>query len=233
MIAAVLFDFGGTLDGDGLHWLDRFYDIYSSQPALDLPRERIKDAFYYADAQLEADATIAACGFREMMRRHCDHQLARLGIADARLRDALASGFADPAIEALKRNRGVMEELHRAGLRMGVVSNFYGNVDALCREAGMGPYLDVVLDSSVVGLSKPDPRLYQLAAERLGLPPEQIVMVGDNFDRDVRPARAVGMRAYWLAPGREHLCPEPALVDGILARVTELPARLRAQGAMA
>lgn len=230
MISAVLLDFGGTLDGDGLHWLDRFYAIYAGCEDIRVPRALIKEAFYEADRRLEADPTIRVCGFAEMMRRHAACQLRHLGIETPALVARLAEAFAVPAGEALRRNRAVLERLRSEGYRLGVVSNFYGNVGALCEEAGIARLLDVVLDSAVVGLRKPDPRLFATALERLGVAPADAAMVGDSFDRDVRPARALGMHAFWLAPGRASTCPDRALVDDVLESLTQLPERLAACG---
>ena len=53
MISAFLFDFGGTLDADGLHWLDRFYTIYQDIGLPEIPKKLIKEAFYWADDQAE------------------------------------------------------------------------------------------------------------------------------------------------------------------------------------
>ena len=59
-IDTVLFDFGGTLDAPGVHWLTRFHSLYP-QVGLDVAPERIKEAFYWADAQLMAHPEITPC----------------------------------------------------------------------------------------------------------------------------------------------------------------------------
>jgi putative hydrolase of the HAD superfamily len=228
MISAVFFDFGGTLDGNA-HWLDRFYATYAVCRAPGLEPAAIKAAFYEADRRLEADPAIGTCGYRDMMRRHTAWQLGYLGLADATLADRLAGLFAGPAEEALRRNREVLRRLRSEGYRLGIVSNFYGNVAALCDEAGLSPFLDVVVDSAVVGLRKPDPRIYAEALSRMNAAPGEAAMVGDSFDRDIRPAKALGMHAFWLAPGAAHACPDPGLVDGVLGSLDELPERLRAR----
>jgi FMN phosphatase YigB (HAD superfamily) len=66
-------------------------------------------------------------------------------------------------------------------------------------EARLGPF-EVILDSALVGIAKPDPALYSLAADRLALPAAAIMHVGDSWERDVLPATAAGMSAAWLAP---------------------------------
>ena len=54
------------------------------------------------------------------------------------------------------------------------------------------PLFDVFLESSVEGLRKPDPRIYELVCERLGVPPEEAVFL-DDIGANLKPARAMGM----------------------------------------
>jgi HAD superfamily hydrolase (TIGR01509 family) len=228
MIGAVLFDFGGTLDGDGLHWLDRFYAIWADVAVPAADPSRVKDAFYAADRALEADHATRACGFAEMMKRHAAAQLDHLGLDDDRLASRVADAFTVPAVAALRKSRDVLTALHDSGYRLAVVSNFYGNVATLCEEAGLTPMLEAVVDSAVVGVGKPDPRIFRRALDRLQVAPDAAVMVGDSFDRDIRPARSLGMKTLWLAPGRASACPDPALVDGVIDSVADVPVRLAA-----
>ena len=124
--------------------------------------------------------------------------------------------------DALKRNRLILETLHRAGFKLGVVSNFYGNVEVLCQEFGYSPCLTTVLDSAVVGLSKPNPEFFQLAAERLGLNTPEIAFVGDSFERDIVPAKSIGMTTYWVIGHTEKKPNDPSMVDGIVHHLGEL-----------
>ncbi len=68
----------------------------------------------------------------------------------------------------------------------------------LCEEAGLASSLDVILDSTQVGISKPDPNIFLMALEGLDLLPAQVIFVGDSMERDVMPARALGMKTIWL-----------------------------------
>ena len=61
-------------------------------------------------------------------------------------------------------------------------------------------YFSVVADSGRVGITKPDPRLFQHALTWPGLVSQPAWMVGDNFDSDIRPAAALGLATAWLAP---------------------------------
>jgi putative hydrolase of the HAD superfamily len=90
--------------------------------------------------------------------------------------------------------------LRAAGCRLAVVSNSEGTVEAMLENAGLRPLFDTVVDSAVVGVVKPDPRIFLLALERLSIAPERAVMVGDSPSADVAGARAVGARAALLDP---------------------------------
>src|SRR6188768_31984 len=94
MTEAVLFDMGGTLDGDGLHWLDRFVDLYADA-GVHVPRDEIRAAFDEAERRALEDDTIASAGLDEMVGRHVAWQLLHLGIASEGLRDAIAGRFVD------------------------------------------------------------------------------------------------------------------------------------------
>ena len=225
MIRAILFDMGGTLDGDGQHWLDRFLGLYRAY-GIDLPRETIRGAFDQAERQASTDEEIATAGLPQMIGRHVQWQLAHLGIDDARLEHHLASEFIGPVMEAAIANRQLLAELVERGFELGVVSNGCGNVDKLCADFGYSPYLSLVVDSRRVELFKPDPAIFVHAAEKLGRDPGQIMMVGDSFDRDVRPAKQIGMKTAWLEGPQSQQCPDPTLVDLRLRRLGDLPTSL-------
>ncbi len=82
--------------------------------------------------------------------------------------------------------------------RLGVVSNFYGNVGRILADAGIAPLLDVIADSNALGVSKPDARIFAHAVAGLGVQPAETLHVGDSYERDVVAARAAGLRSVWL-----------------------------------
>lgn len=88
-----------------------------------------------------------------------------------------------------------------AGLVTGVISNSNGTIASLLESLDLLPYLDFVLDSSVVGVEKPDPRIFGMALERAGVGPSEAVFVGDLYSIDVLGARAAGLSAILLDPG--------------------------------
>ncbi len=229
MVSAILFDFGGTLDSDGVHWLDRFWRIYEKNGLAHIPKDQIKEAFYWADRQAELDPAMRKAGLRPMMERHVRWQFEKLQLNDLNKQAAVTEGFVRPCERLLRRNRRVLEDLSVSGLKLGIVSNFYGNVETLCKEFGFLPFINVILDSAVIGLAKPDPKFFTLALEKLGLGAEQVAFVGDNYDRDMVPAKSVGMETFWLVGDQVRMPPHPAHVDHVLHSLEDLPSHLKPQ----
>jgi len=84
---------------------------------------------------------------------------------------------------------------------MGVVSNADGRVRALLERAGLAPFLEVVIDSSEVGVEKPDHRIFLAATERFGTAPSACAYVGDIYEIDVLGARAAGLHPVLIGSG--------------------------------
>src|SRR5437667_8701103 len=133
MISSLLFDFGGTLDSDGGHWLDRTYHMYRQIGLGNLDKNAVKEAFYWADAEAEKDVAMKSAPYRDMMERHLKWQFHKLGLNNPAKEAEAAGVFVRAAEKILRRNRKTLETLHTAGYKMGVVSNFYGNIETLCR----------------------------------------------------------------------------------------------------
>jgi HAD superfamily hydrolase (TIGR01509 family) len=221
MIRGILFDMGGTLDGDGQHWLDRFVSLYHLA-GVTLPRETLRGAFDEAERQANLDQTIASSKFGQMIGLYVKWQLAHLGLTNDRLAEQLVAGFSAPVRKAAAANVQLLAELKERGFELGVVSNGCGNVENLCADFGYSPFLSVTVDSRRIGVSKPDPGIFVHAAEKLGRNPGEIMMVGDSFDRDVRPAKQIGMKTAWLEGIEPRDCPDPSLVDLRLRALSDL-----------
>ncbi len=86
-----------------------------------------------------------------------------------------------------------LERLKERGLRVGVISNWDGRLASLLGGLGLAGYLDTLVCSAEVGLHKPDPRIFELACERVGVDPLRAAHVGDHHYADVLGATSVGM----------------------------------------
>ncbi|HZH30639.1 MAG TPA: HAD-IA family hydrolase [Pyrinomonadaceae bacterium] len=105
----------------------------------------------------------------------------------------------------------VLGALKAAGLRLAVISNTEdGRLDELLELVGLKQHFELSIDSHVVGLSKPDPGIFQLTLARLGLEPREAAFIGDSYAHDALAARAAGMRGILLDPlglYPESVCP--------------------------
>jgi putative hydrolase of the HAD superfamily len=81
---------------------------------------------------------------------------------------------------------------------MVLVSNFYGNVDSVLRDFDLRRYFQGVIESAVVGVRKPDPRIFMLGVVALGLKPEEVMVVGDSLRKDILPAESIGCKTAWI-----------------------------------
>jgi beta-phosphoglucomutase-like phosphatase (HAD superfamily) len=210
-IETLLFDFGGTLDANGVAWKERFYAFYRAE-GLDVPADVFAASFFAADDSLIGSLAPATdlAGTVHALVANVEAELARrgtgangIGIADGRSNGdrgtRVASRFLSEASANFARNRPILEALGER-YRLGVVSNFYGNLEAVLDGAGLASLFAALIDSHCVGAEKPDPAIFRAALKALDAAPETTVLVGDSLHRDREGARRTGMRFIWMVP---------------------------------
>jgi HAD superfamily hydrolase (TIGR01549 family) len=229
-IETVLFDFGGTLDSDGVPWKERFYALYRAA-GLNLSAEAFAPAFYAADDAL-VGALAPTIGLKEtveLLATNLEAELAGRGggseANDVDRGQRVASRFLSDMSAAFARNRPVLRALSER-YRLGVVSNFYGNLEAVCESSGLGALFGVMADSQCVGAEKPEPAIFQAALTALQAAPETTVMVGDSLRRDYEGARRSGMGFIWIAPQDVQAAERSAADRPAFPTVSELPGLL-------
>ena len=108
---------------------------------------------------------------------------------------------------------------------MVLVTNFYGNMPVVLKEFGLDTCFKTIIESSVVGIRKPDPALFALGVEALQLPAEEVVVIGDSYRKDIHPSSTLGCRTVWL----KNICwEEEPIIEGhsptaIIGDITQLP----------
>ncbi len=127
--------------------------------------------------------------------------------------------------QPLPGSRAGVAAVRDAGYRVGVVSNADGRVEADLAAAGFGGLFDVIVDSTLVGVSKPDPAIFSFALDALGVAAEETWYVGDAIQFDVAGARAAGLGEVVIVDPY-HLARHRPKV----ASLTELPALLESAG---
>ena len=218
-IRALLFDFGGTLDGNGIHWRERTYQFIRDR----FP-EIVRQAFDQADRaaveQFVASGEGGTCSLRETADAIATGIYKALGLELA-IKEQYVDRFCEAAGAFLDRNREWLAKLQK-NYRLGVISNNFGNTKGWCDEYNLSPLLDVVIDSSVCGVWKPDAQIFHAALSELGVSAEKAIYVGDTYSHDIVGAKGVGMWAAWLVGDEKKECPNLSIVDVKLTEIQEL-----------
>lgn len=203
--SCILFDYGGTLDDDGRHWPVRWHTHFEEAGA-SVPRDAFLTAFSRIDAALPSAHDLRRAGLGETASLLGADLARELTPGRPEVGEKAAEAFLASSRRFLRRNRALLESL-KARFRLGIVSNFYGNLDAVLASEGLDPLFDAVADSARVGASKPDRRIFEWALQRLGAAPREALMVGDSPPADLRGAEALGMPHAWLAGPRPDAAP--------------------------
>jgi putative hydrolase of the HAD superfamily len=195
---ALLFDFGGTLDANGQTWLERARLCHGRAgipltPAFDR-------AFYDADDRLARRHRLEGLDLAAVVELQVRDTLSNLD-QDLSKAPAIAAAFTAESRSHLAASKKLLERW-KGRYRIGIVSNFYGNMRSLLKAEGLAGLVDAVADSSEVGALKPDAAIFEAALEELGVAAGEAVMVGDSLARDMRGAEALEMPHAWLSGGK-------------------------------
>ncbi|MCY4581257.1 MAG: HAD family hydrolase [Chloroflexi bacterium] len=232
MIRAVFFDFYGTL----ADWpaAEDLQQAAAAAEGIAVARSAIASAYRTANAYLDGEN--AKHLVRERTQEERDAVFAeyeRLLLADA--------GAPDVSLEVAARiwqrvrgapeelrlfpdARSVLAEMRSEGFTLGVISNMGQELNDLLDRLGIGEYLPVRSTSGRSGVSKPHPRIFQLALAGAGVRPEEAVHIGDSISADVEGARSAGMRAVLV-----QRTPGPPAPDGVYvaSSLTEAASHVR------
>jgi putative hydrolase of the HAD superfamily len=192
----VLFDAGDTLLAPAPSFQGRFVAV-AADHGLPLEEAAVDAAIAAAvrTAAWPEDWTDPATQ-REFWMGFYRDVLTALGHADdgLKLAEALYASFSDPAsYELFDDVRPALEELAGRGVTLGVVSNFEPWLADILALRGIGHLFATVAISGVLGVAKPDPRIFEAALAEAGADPAATLHVGDQPANDVVAARAVGI----------------------------------------
>ncbi len=205
---AIFFDAGNTL-------IRLDHDVIAAALArhgIRVSRDDVERADWRARVALDADmlgplGPTASTENRGVADRYLELILERLGVTEPAMVAALTAwrreynapvglwNVREPAAEA------ALVLARESGAQAAVISNSNGTARSILESVGLARYLDFVIDSSEVGVEKPDPRIFALALERARVGAEDAVYIGDLYSIDVLGARAAGLDAVLLDPG--------------------------------
>src|SRR5579875_1017527 len=157
--------------------------------------------------------------------------LRRLGMKQAAEIESLAEALTRTHMEAVRGATSIppghkeLVELLALRYRLGLLSNFdeARTGRRIVADTGVATLFEAVVISAEVGIRKPNPKIFALILERLGLPPDRILFVGDTLYDDVLGAKRAGIPVVWLRRGREEKFDGTAVPDFVVEELVELP----------
>ena len=229
-IKGVIFDYGGTIDTNGIHWGEVIAAQYKAA-GIELERELYRNAYVHGERTLAKHPIIAPEDtFNTLLIKKIAIQFEYLRAETgsqqftAELAQSVADGCYNKVKETIATSRAIVEELSKQ-YPMVLVTNFYGNMPVVLKEFGLDTCFNTIIESSVVGIRKPDPALFALGVESLKLPAEEVVVIGDSYRKDIHPSSTLGCRTVWL----KNICwEEEPIIDGhsptaIIDNIAQLP----------
>lgn len=225
----LILDYGGTLDSDGMHWGKVIWHAYE-RCAIPVTETQYREAYVQTERRLGVENIIQpADTFHRTLAIKLAMQLQMLGVDTERYHKLLLDDIYGGVQQTMLRNRGVLETLKTRQVRMVLVTNFYGNMNRVLQEMGIVHLFHEIIESAVVGIRKPDSRLYQLGVDALlpllpeGSTSRDITVVGDSMDKDIIPAKSIGCQTVWIkGEGWTDSVPDNAAADHTIDNLTEL-----------
>ena len=194
MIKGFIFDYGGTLDTGGHHWGKVIWHAYERQQ-VPVSEAQFREAYVYGERTLGKNPIIQPdFTFRRTLEEKLRLQFEYLHLP---LEVKVLDDLYEHTLAETRKSREVLLHL-KEHYPMVLVSNFYGNIATVLKEFQLDGIFSQIIESAVVGVRKPDPRIFSLGVEALGLKPEEVIVVGDSIDKDIIPARQAGCQTVWF-----------------------------------
>ena len=233
-IKGLIFDYGGTIDTDSLHWSEVLWKVYQ-QTCIPVSKEEFRTSYVFAERALARHPYIKPeHNFLDLLLIKCELETKDLvdrgvwTVSEEERKhssDLVARYCYQYVLDTLKVARPVLERLSRQ-YPMVLVSNFYGNIHTILRDFNLEFFQEVV-ESAVVGIRKPDPAIFQLGVDALGMKAEETVVIGDSFSKDIVPASKIGCNTVWIKGigwGNEEI--DESVPTLIIHSISELEANL-------
>lgn len=202
MIKGYIFDYGGTLDTGGQHWGKVIWHAYERQQ-VPVSEEAFRDAYVHAERTLGKNPIIQPdFTFYKTIETKIRIQLEYLQEKNdvssvSSYLKPLTDSLYEATVKETAKSREVLLQL-KQHYPMVLVSNFYGNIATVLKEFKLDGIFDTIIESAVVGVRKPDPQIFTLGVEALGMQPDEVVVVGDSMDKDIIPAGKAGCHTVWF-----------------------------------
>lgn len=203
-VKGLIFDYGGTLDTGGDHWSEIIWSAWQ-KAGVAVTKEEFREAYVFAERELARERHILpAHDFHDMMLIKMRIELQHLvseGLMAPQAVEQKAVETARICYEAARdKVHAASPVLQKLSERYPIVlvSNFYGNIETVLEDFGIRQYFRAIIESAVLGVRKPDPRIFEHGVKALGLQPSETLVIGDSYRKDIVPAESIGCQVIWL-----------------------------------
>jgi len=195
-VRAVLFDVGQTLLYPDLPFLQKLLAEYRVQTDLTILSR---------GGAIARERVSRSNGNEKNHKGFFGFWMKWVGAADDHIPELLAKIYERHQREHLwswldPEAKATLDTLHSRGYRLGIISNADGQIESAMTKLDIAQYFGVIIDSAIVGVEKPDERIFAMALEKLQLPGSACVYIGDNYDNDVLGARNAGLSPLLIDP---------------------------------
>ena len=204
-VKGLLVDFGGTIDSNGMHWAEVMWMAYE-EFHVPITKEVFREAYEFCERALAKNPVVKPHHTLSYMlwiklEVQIEWMLHVKYLSKKQVLKELPFLLSDYchvyALNTIKNTRPVLEQLAEK-YPMVLVSNFYGNMESVLKKFQLDHLFKAIVESAVVGVRKPDPEIFRMGVEKLQLPAENIVVIGDSHDKDIIPAEHIGCQTIWI-----------------------------------
>lgn len=204
-VDGLIFDYGGTLDTNSVHWSEVLWSGYKNA-GVPVSKDVFREAYVFGERTLAKNSIIKPNhNFLDLLKIKVEIETGFLRDSSAwhveeserrAISDSIAEFCYNHVLRVLEKSREVLRCLSEK-YPMVLVSNFYGNINTILDDFKL-KFFDSVIESAVVGIRKPDPRIFNLGVDALKMPAERTVVIGDSYTKDIVPAHSIGCRTIWI-----------------------------------
>ncbi len=214
MIKGIIFDFGGTIDTDGIHW-----EKLLKKTILDLGVIIDDSTFHHiyveAEKRLERNLIIDSSDtLQTTLYKKIEIELSILDkITNSNHNNKttienIVRKLYTFVRSRIEQNYETLQQLKK-DYPLALVTNYYGNIESILKEFNLSDHFSVIIESQRVGIRKPDPTIFQMAIDKLNLRPSEVLVIGDSYQNDILPAQFCGCKTLWLT---QETNPEPEII---------------------
>lgn len=227
-IKGIIFDYGGTIDSRGVHWSEIIWNGFQLAK-INVTKEQFRECYVFAERELARNRHIFPHhNFYDLLLIKIRLELSYLAqqqlisITDIDSKAPIVAEYCyNEARKCIEEARPTIKMLYEK-YPLVLVSNFYGNVESVLADFNLLHFFKKIIESAVVGIRKPDPAIFQLGVDAFGVNPEEVLVIGDSYKKDIIPAQSIGCQVAWLK-GKGWTAEEDSVYHpNIISRLTDV-----------